>query len=155
MALSIHSFGSAQGLRENLDPQQKLIHQSLRIAFFVESLELTPDESTQFWPIWNEIESTLHISLEAMKEKERLIVECKSDEAAHELMQEVQALQLEILNQKFDGYQRVASIIGERRAALIPQIERKFRAQMMRKMGGQKNSTNRPHGGFKGRPGRQ
>ena len=33
--------------------------QALRVAFFVEELSLTPEESALFWPAWNEEEEKL------------------------------------------------------------------------------------------------
>ncbi|MDA0912837.1 MAG: hypothetical protein O2818_03170 [Bacteroidetes bacterium] len=154
LALSLSSASTAQKISDDLNPQQKEKIQALRIALFVESLELTAEESVQFWPVWNEVETNIRDLNEKIREKEKSIAECSTDEAAHKLTQEIHALQNEMLTLKFDGYEQFSEIIGQRRAALIPQIERKFRGQMMRRMGGDSGHQNKGQNrGFQGRPG--
>ena len=67
--------------------------QALRVAFFVEELSLTPEESALFWPAWNEEEEKLKAHGDAVRAIETQLKSTESDEEAAELIQELKQLQ--------------------------------------------------------------
>ena len=127
--------------------------QALRVAFFVEELSLTPEESALFWPAWNEEEEKLKAHGEAVRAIETQLKSTESDEEAAELIQELKQLQqagLEIRHQAID---RIAAFIGYRRAGMIKQVEREFRTRVMKRRmkgiesgNGQRPGDGRPRG---------
>ena len=67
-------------------PQSRAVEeriQAFRIAFFTEKLELTPEESQAFWPLYNEYQ-----------EKERAIRESHRNDKSLELMSDEEAEKL-------------------------------------------------------------
>lgn len=127
--------------------------QALRVAFFVEELSLTPEESALFMPAWNEEEEKLKAHGDAVRAIERQLKSTESEEEAAELIQELKQLQRAGLELRHQAIDRIAAFIGYRRAGMIKQVEREFRTQVMkRRMKGSKSgnsqrpSDRRPRG---------
>lgn len=127
--------------------------QALRVAFFVEELSLTPEESALFMPAWNEEEEKLKAHGDAVRAIERQLKSTESEEEATELIQELKQLQRAGLELRHQAIDRIAAFIGYRRAGMIKQVEREFRTQVMkRRMKGSKSgnsqrpSDRRPRG---------
>ena len=127
--------------------------QALRVAFFVEELSLTPEESALFWPAWNEQEEKLKSHGDAVRSIETQLKSTESDEEAAELIQELKHLQLAGLELRHQASDRIAAFIGYRRAGMIKQVEREFRTRVMKRRmkgiesgNGQRPSDRRPLG---------
>lgn len=127
--------------------------QTLRVAFFVEELSLTPEESALFWPAWNEEEEKLKAHGDAVRAIETQLKSTESDKEAAELIQELKQLQRAGLELRYQAIDRIAAFIGYRRAGIIKQLEREFRTRVMkRRMKGSKSANGRgpsdrkPHG---------
>ena len=127
--------------------------QALRVAFFVEELSLTPEESALFWPAWNEQEEKLKAHGDAVRSIEAQLKSTESDEEAAELIQELKQLQLAGLELRHQAIDRIAAFIGYRRAGMIKQVEREFRTRVMKRRmkgiesgNGQRPSDRRPRG---------
>ena len=127
--------------------------QTLRVAFFVEELSLTPEESALFWPAWNEQEEKLKAHRDAVRSIETQLKSTESDEEATELIQELKQLQLAGLELRYQAIDRIAAFIGYRRAGMIKQVEREFRTRVMKRRmkgiesgNGQRPSDRRPRG---------
>ena len=95
--------------------------QALRVAFFVEELSLTPEESALFWPAWNEEEEKLKAHGDAVRAIETQLKSTESDEEAAELIQELKQLQRAGLELRHQAIDRIAAFIGYRRAGMIKQ----------------------------------
>ena len=93
--------------------------QALRVAFFVEELSLTPEESALFWPAWNEEEEKLKAHGDAVRAIETQLKSTESDEEAAELIQELKQLQRAGLELRHQAIDRIAAFIGYRRAGMI------------------------------------
>lgn len=116
--------------------------QALRIAYFVEQLQLNSQESAQFWPIWNEAEIARDQMSERIKELEEAITSASSDAEAKAAFNRLHDLHVNMMNQRKETIEKAASVIGFQRAAQIPQIEREFRSHIMRRrMGGDAGAT--------------
>ena len=61
--------------------------QALRVAYFVEELSLTPEESVLFWPAWNDEEEKLKAHGDAVRAIETQLKSSESDAEASELIQ--------------------------------------------------------------------
>ena len=127
--------------------------QALRVAYFVEELSLTPEESVLFWPAWNDEEEKLKAHGDAVRAIETQLKSSESDAEASELIQELKQLQLAGLELRHEAIDRIAAFIGYRRAGIIKQVEREFRTRVMKRRmkgsessNGQSPSERRPHG---------
>ena len=107
--------------------------QALRVAFFVEELSLTPEESALFWPAWNEEEEKIKAHGDAVRAIETQLKSTESDAEAAELIQELKQLQRAGLELRHQAIDRIAAFIGYRRAGMIKQVEREFRTRVMKR----------------------
>ncbi len=115
--------------------------QALRVAYFVEELSLTPEESSHFWPAWNEEEEKLRAHGDAIRAIETQLKSTESDAEAAELVQELKQLHLASVELRHLAIDRIAVFIGYRRAGMIKQVEREFRTRVMkRRMKGSESS---------------
>ena len=140
-----------QPVAQGQDPDREDRVQALRIAFFVEELELTASESARFLPIWNNQQGTLREQGDAMRAIEHELAISTNDAQSKQLLEELKSLRIEGVELRHDAVIELAEIVGYQRAAQIPQIERKFRSNLMkRRMGdrrpGKPAGTNRPGG---------
>lgn len=126
---------------------------ALRVAFFVEELSLTPEESALFWPAWNEEEEKIKAHGDAVRAIETQLKSTESDEEAAELIQELKQLQRASLELRHQAIDRIAAFIGYRRAGMIKQVEREFRTRVMKRRmkgiesgNGQRPGDGRPRG---------
>jgi hypothetical protein len=113
--------------------------EAFRIGFFTQRLQLTPEESQQFWPIFNE-----------MEEKERNIRKTYMDDRRLELLSDAEAEQLidnyfemeeKLLQVKKEYYQKLRNVLPARKIALLPRIDRQFKERLLEEM------RNRQQGG--------
>jgi hypothetical protein len=122
--------------------------QALRIAYFVEELSLTSEESALFWPAWNEEQDKLRAHGDAIRAVETKLKEVESDAEAEQLINELKELQLKAVELQHQVVERMSGFIGYRRAGMIKQVERAFRTQVMkRRMNGNGNGQGQRPGG--------
>ena len=107
--------------------------QALRIGFFVQELELTAEESIEFWPAWNEVEERMKGHRELIRDLERRISGASTDDEARQLAAEMKAMKIQGLDLQDAGLEQMSEVIGYRRAAQIEQIERAFRSRLLKK----------------------
>lgn len=107
---------------------------SLWTAYLTQELELSPEESAKFWPIYNEF-----------KEKERQIRKSMAQKPAkpiHEMSDaEIDAIALQRLNNqekiialKKEYYPKYKTAIPARKIIRIEKIEREFKKMLVKKI---------------------
>lgn len=103
--------------------------ESLRIAFFTEKLQLTPEESQNFWPLYNEYQ-----------DKEKGIRKTYQNETSLELMSDAEAeklienhfiLEEKLLELKKEYYGKLRKVLPVRKLALLSRIERQFKERLL------------------------
>lgn len=103
--------------------------QALRIAFFTEKLQLTPEESQNFWPLYNEYQDKEKAIRESHRSEKSL--ELMSDAEAEKLIENHFAMEEQLLNLKRDYYQRLKSVLPVRKLAVLSRIERQFKERLL------------------------
>ena len=126
----VFTFGQRPGVPAWEDKPEKV--KALRIAYFVEQLELTAEESAQFWPVWNAIEDDLKAHMKNIRAAEDGITQGLDDDQIQRELEALKRLQLEGIEMRFDAVEEAAKIIGYPRAAQLQRIERDFRSRIMR-----------------------
>lgn len=107
--------------------------QALRIAYFVEELDLTAAESALFWPAWNEEQAKLRTHGDAIRSVEDQLRNAQDDDDAERLILELKSMQIEAVELQHAVIEKMAEFIGFKRAGMIKQVEREFRAQVMKR----------------------
>ena len=124
LVFSINFLVKAQDGNRNPELRARMLEklESQRIAFITNKLELTPDESAKFWPLYNEF------SKKRQELKREKINSNDSDESIEENFdKEEKALQL-----KKSYYERFKSAIPVSKIAKLEDAEREFKQEVLR-----------------------
>jgi AraC-like DNA-binding protein len=123
--------------KESKDEKKQRI-EAARVSFITKKLELTPEESKEFWPVINEMETKIKTSRKALKDRFKKMKQEdeKIDEKTYQkLIEDMHEQQISILEIKNEYVQKIASIIGyEKTFRFEHQIQREFKKQLMDRM---------------------
>ena len=106
--------------------------ESLKIAFITEKLSLSPEESQQFWPLYNEYTD----KREAMRKDARppRPVEQMTDAEAEAFLMKFMDLEQQELNLKRDYMMRLKNVLPARKIALLGAAERQFKEKLLERI---------------------
>ncbi len=137
VCLILSSFSLFAQKKESKDEKKQRI-EAARVSFITKKLELTPEESKEFWPIVNEMETKIKISRKALKDRFKKMKQEdeKIDEKTYKkLIEDMHEQQISILEIKNEYVQKIASVIGyEKTFRFEHQIQREFKKQLMDRM---------------------
>ncbi len=134
---------AAQAQGPNKERRQEKI-EAYKIAFFTEKLQLTPDESKSFWPLFNKFED----ERDAVREKYDL------DGKRFELMSDKE-VETSVMN-FLDGEEQIAKLRREyvlkfkevlpiRKVAMLQRLDREFKQYLLEEL--KKRKEERLNGG--------
>jgi AraC-like DNA-binding protein len=137
VCLILSSFSLFAQKKESKDEKKQRI-EAARVSFITKKLELTPEESKEFWPVINEMETKIKTSRKALKDRFKKMKQEdeKIDEKTYQkLIEDMHEQQISILEIKNEYVQKIASIIGyEKTFRFEHQIQREFKKQLMDRM---------------------
>ena len=125
-------IGSAQryGPEERAKMQERI--ESQRIAFITQKLDLTPDESAKFWPVFNEFKKVQKDKrAEAIPEKP---LKELSEAEADEMIEKRLAMEEEIVEIKREYFKKLKEIIPATKIVLLVQIESEFNRHVLERL---------------------
>ena len=105
--------------------------QSQRIAFITQRLTLTPEESQQFWPIYNQYTEKLQ-QIRSVK-PDKPLVDMTDADAEKALLGEFDKESRE-LELKKDYYQKLKKVISVKKISRLYIAERDFRAELLQRL---------------------
>jgi len=114
-----HSKGES---RERIEAQ--------RIAFITQKLQLTPDEASKFWPIYNEHKDQLKDMRDDFERPDLMNV---SDDEARAIIERHLQQEEKRLEMKRTLFNRLRSVIGARKVLLLQAAEKEFNRELLRK----------------------
>jgi hypothetical protein len=103
--------------------------EALRIAFFTEKLQLTPEESQNFWPLYNEYQDKEKSIRKSFRDDKSL--ELMSDAEAEKLIESTFDMEEKLLVLKKEYYQKMRKVLPVRKVALLSRIERQFKERLL------------------------
>ena len=137
VCLILSSFPLFAQKKESKDEKKQRI-EAARVSFITKKLELTPEESKDFWPIVLEMETKIKTSRKALKDRFKKMKQEdeKIDEKTYQkLIEDMHEQQISILEIKNEYVQKIASVIGyEKTFRFEHQIQREFKKQLMDRM---------------------
>ena len=137
VCLILSSFSLFAQKKESKDEKKQRI-EAARVSFITKKLELTPEESKEFWPVINEMETKIKTSRKALKDRFKKMKQEdeKIDEKTYQkLIEDMHEQQISILEIKNEYVQKIASVIGyEKTFRFEHQIQREFKKQLMDRM---------------------
>ncbi len=117
-----------------------------KIAFFTEKLQLTPEESKGFWPLYNQMED----DQKALREKYNLAdkrLELLSDsEIESHLMKHLEAEE-QMVKMRRDYVKRFMQVLPVRKVAMLQQVDNEFKRTLIEEL---RNRRGNAQGGQQG-----
>lgn len=105
--------------------------ESQRIAFITQRLALTPDESTKFWPVYNEYKDALK---DMRDDFERPDLEAISEQEADRVIEQHLKQEQQKLEMKRNLLTRLKPIVGARRVLQLQKAEIEFNRELLRRV---------------------
>jgi hypothetical protein len=106
--------------------------QSQRIGFITQRLDLTPEESQKFWPIYNQFTEKLKQIRSAAK-LEKPIAEMTDADAEKMIMEQMDKDTRELELRK-EYFQKLKTAISVKKIAKLYKAERDFKAEMLKQL---------------------
>ena len=110
--------------------------EALRVAFITQKLNLTPDESQKFWPVYNEYQDKLKSSRKEFKSQPTTFANDK--EAQEYLGAELLLKQREFSLYK-EYYEKIKKTIPIKKVAELRQAEEDFKKELLKQLQGKSN----------------
>ena len=104
-----------------------------RVATITDKLNLTPDESAAFWPVYNERESKIQTLRKSLNAEKRGIAN-KSDEEIEAFILKQLQTQKEIVDINIEYFHKMKDIIPMRKIAKLQVAEKEFQKMLLERM---------------------
>ena len=115
-------------LPANAQPRRNNI-EAVKAAFITQKLELTPEESQRFWPVYNNYQQELKKLILIKNSQRRALKENAEAEPVDELEFDSEILEL---RKRYRG--EFAKVLPRQKAALVYPTEREFRQQLIEQL---------------------
>ena len=139
LLISMISYSQKSERKEKMDEKLK----SQKIAYITSELELSPEESQVFWPIYNEHETEINKLKEGMKRVKPSSE--MTEEAAAELVSQSLEFEEKALQLKKSYLNKMAEVLPMTKIAKLQMLEREFKRKMLRKIRDRYNDKKRSH----------
>lgn len=106
--------------------------QAQKVAFITARLNLTPEESQKFWPIFNEYEAEQKKIRQKFKFKQDFAT--MTDAEAEQLLTSNLEMEQQLLNLKKEYIQRMRKVVPVRKIAMLNRAERAFKEELVKRL---------------------
>ncbi|MGE5355603.1 MAG: hypothetical protein ACM3PT_05130 [Deltaproteobacteria bacterium] len=125
LSMIISSFGQ-RPVREKIADKIE----SHKIAFITEALDLTPEESQKFWPLYNEYSAKERELRPEFKERPKALSEAEANEIIGKFFENEEKRLMLMKNY----YQKFKMVIPASKVVKLHFAERKFKEKLLEKM---------------------
>lgn len=125
---AIVSAALAQPGQRGERAQEKM--EAFKIAFFTERLQLSPDESKAFWPLFNQFEN----ERDALKDKfdlEGQKLELMSDKDVEAAIMQHIEMEEQLVKLRRDYVRRFMEVLPVRKVAMLQRIDTEFKRALL------------------------
>ena len=123
--------------------------EAYKIAFFTEKLQLTPEESKKFWPLFNQFENYREALKNSYNLEDRRI-ELMSDKEVEDFVMKHIEMEEQMVKLRRDYIQRFKEILPIRKVAMLQRIDNEFKRALLEEI---KQRRENRQGGGQRRPG--
>lgn len=107
-----------------------------KVAFITQELDLTPEESQKFWPLYNEMNKKLHEIKKGRMMKKRFIeVEKMSDKELLEMCDKMIQAEISMGMIKKEYFNKFKKILPAKKVFRLLHVERDFQRKLLGKIG--------------------
>jgi hypothetical protein len=104
---------------------------AVKVAFIIEEINLTPDQSQNFWPVYNELESKIKAINKS--NKKRLNIDEMSDSELETMLNNRLKTEEEKLALHRAYIQKFKKVITIRQIVLLQRAEKRFKKELLRR----------------------
>ena len=121
---------------ENMSKKKREKIKAFKIGYLTEKLNLTPDEATVFWPVYNDFNKKRQdLRREVMGErKNKKNVNELSDAEMEKIVDDHMRLKEKMLVLEKDFHVKIKSILPIKKVYLLGKAERDFKREMIKRM---------------------
>lgn len=125
--------GAGQVFDDEVSEQQPRASKinAARVAYITERINLTPKESQELWPIYNQFEEDKR-SIRA-KYRAQKLMRNMSDEEVDQYISKRFEMEAELLELKRDYFQKYKQVISPRKIAMFQKADREFKRNLLKK----------------------
>jgi len=134
------------------DGRKKEKIEQLKIAFITKELELTSEEATEFWPVYNNMANDLKAEKKKQRKASKEIRTNKdsySESDYKKKSSEILDSQIKEAELKKDYFEKIAAIIGYKKATKLLSLEQRFKRELLNRVN---NGERKPDNGRSGDP---
>ncbi len=106
--------------------------EAIKIAFITEKLQLTPRESQEFWPIYNEYQDEQKKIRKSYRFSDSFST--MTDKQAEQMLNDHLEMEQRLLDVKRDYVKRMRSAIPVRKVAMLGRVENEFRKELVKRL---------------------
>ena len=133
LTMALLTWGMAYGQK---GPVQNRV-EAQRVAFITEQLNLTPDESAKFWPLYNEFKAKQK-KVRADARTDSFIMDV-SDAEAEKIIADRLVSEAQILELKKVYFKRLMEAIPPRKLVRLPTVEMQFNKKVLEGLRNRRN----------------
>ena len=136
----------AFGLNLNAQDRKEMIREKIesrKIAFLSERLDLTPETSQEFWPLYNAYNAEME---EAQSEIRPLLKRDMSDEDANALLDKMLEHETNVLSIKKKYVAEMREVVGAENTLKFFKLDREFKEKMLRDLGEKRQERRKARG---------
>ena len=133
LTMALLTWGMAYGQK---GPVQNRV-EAQRVAFITEQLNLTPDESAKFWPLYNEFKAKQK-KVRADARTDSFIMDV-SDSEAEKIIADRLVSEAQILELKKVYFKRLMEAIPPRKLVRLPTVEMQFNKKVLEGLRNRRN----------------
>jgi len=122
---------SAQPCKPGERAQEKI--EAYKIAFFTERLQLTPEESKSFWPLFNQFENERDALRDGYKLEDRKI-ELMSDKEVEDFVMQHFEMEEKLVKLRRDYVRRFMEVLPIRKVAILQRVDTEFKRHLLEQL---------------------
>lgn len=116
---------------QNGDRRERI--KSLRIAFITEKLELTPEESKSFWPVYNELTEKMK---EVRNQKFKTPADSElTDVEAEKMLNKILDAEQEKIDLRRAYFKKMSAFLPAKKLLALHNAENQFKRQLLNRVG--------------------
>jgi hypothetical protein len=126
-------FGFLAGIAQNGGGKEKI--KKLKIAYFTENLNFTPEEAQHFWPIYNALDDKNHeFRVKGFNKIKRELknIDSMSDAEATKLLARLQSLEKQVYDNSLNLTEKLKGFLPAKKIILLKKAERDFNRKLMK-----------------------
>lgn len=141
MKTKITLFALCFALFAIAQPRKKDQIKSMKIAFITQELELTPDEATKFWPLFNDFEAKQkEIRQDKLKEFRDKIDGGISEKEATTLLNQMESSEDKLHNLRKKFISNLKNVLPATKILKLKRAEEKFNRKLLKEIRDKRNN---------------